>query len=271
MCFKKWFHKPDPPTPPDPLPVTNRALLFAINNYPASGNDLNGCLNDQADVANKLNAVFPTFEIKKFSDAEVTVARFKSELAYAIKAITPGTTVIILLDSCFSGTATRNVTDPALKIKSKFVQPILPIRPVVGKKLFKSADDINWIVISGCGEHQTSADAYINGRYNGAFTYYALKALKEGQTYQEWFTEITKYLPGNGFEQAPELEGLSGLLNRKVFVEPTLLIHYSGHGSYTYDANGDEEDGRDEALYLYDDMLVDDEINEILKTIPLFT
>ena len=45
------------------------------------------------------------------------------------------------------------------------------------------------------------------------------------------------------------------------------IIHYSGHGTQVIDANGDEKDGYDEALYLYDGVLIDDDINKILSQI----
>ncbi len=39
-----------------------------------------------------------------------------------------------------------------------------------------------------------------------------------------------------------------------------LLLSYSGHGGQVPDANGDEDDGKDETWVLYDRMLVDDEL-----------
>lgn len=42
-----------------------------------------------------------------------------------------------------------------------------------------------------------------------------------------------------------------------------LLITYSGHGTFVKDLNGDETDGRDEALVLYDGILLDDTIYEL--------
>ena len=47
-----------------------------------------------------------------------------------------------------------------------------------------------------------------------------------------------------------------------------LVVTYSGHGSTVIDEDGDEPDGRDETLYLYDGNLVDDEIRTILSTLP---
>jgi hypothetical protein len=45
-----------------------------------------------------------------------------------------------------------------------------------------------------------------------------------------------------------------------------LFIHYSGHGSYTYDNNGDEIDGKDEILVSSDlEYITDDELKNIFK------
>lgn len=45
-----------------------------------------------------------------------------------------------------------------------------------------------------------------------------------------------------------------------------LFIYFSGHGSYTYDLNGDEEDGNDEVIISSDlKYVVDDEIKDILN------
>lgn len=43
-----------------------------------------------------------------------------------------------------------------------------------------------------------------------------------------------------------------------------IVIHYSGHGTQLADKNSDEQDGYDEALYLYDGAFSDDEFTEIL-------
>lgn len=46
-----------------------------------------------------------------------------------------------------------------------------------------------------------------------------------------------------------------------------VVITFSGHGTNVRDVNGDEEDRRDEALCLYDRILIDDELREILTKI----
>lgn len=46
-----------------------------------------------------------------------------------------------------------------------------------------------------------------------------------------------------------------------------LFFYYSGHGSYTYDRNGEETDGKDEMLVSLDSLpILDDELKTILQT-----
>ena len=124
----------------------------------------------------------------------------------------------------------------------------------------------NWIAISGCGEHQTSADAYINGRYNGAATYAALHS-PTNCTWREWVEFSNKFLEKNGFDQRMTIEGNPELLDKLIFSHDGIFIHYSRHGTQVRDTNGDEPDKYDEALYFPDGPFVDDEINEIFSLI----
>ena len=46
-----------------------------------------------------------------------------------------------------------------------------------------------------------------------------------------------------------------------------VVLQYSGHGTEILDKNGDEADGKDECICLYNGLLIDDEINTILSKI----
>jgi len=262
MCFKKiidWF-RPEPD--PEPGLIGKRTLItFGRNKY-GGGSDLNGCVNDSNNLANKLTGLFSDFVIRKFLDYDVTAKKYLEELENAVKQLSSDATILVLADSCFSETSTRLMNSPKHPTKVRFFDPGLPPRKK-NKKMF-SKSVINHILISGCEEHATSADAYINGKYQGAFTYFAIKTLKKGITYLQWFTEIKKGLADSGFEQVPTIEGPDRLVNRIVFEDETLVIHNSSHGSYTYDKNGDEEDGQDEGYY-FDRLLIDDEVGAILS------
>lgn len=48
----------------------------------------------------------------------------------------------------------------------------------------------------------------------------------------------------------------------------SLVFTFSGHGTSVKDTNEDETDGRDEALVLYDGLIIDDTIQKIMKTLP---
>ena len=74
-------------------------------------------------------------------------------------------------------------------------------------------------LLSGCASHQLSADAYINNRFNGAFTHYLIKNLSlYGQDAS--MQDIVKYvnidLIDNDYEQNPQSEGL--LATQKFFL-----------------------------------------------------
>lgn len=281
MCIKKilaWFKpaptpvpEPEPIPEPIPTPMVKRILLsFAINDYPGTGNDLNGCVNDQENISAKLLSLWPDFDVRKFKNKEATVACYKEQVAKAIGEMRPGGTVLVLPDCCFSGTNTRFMNNPEHPTKNRFM-PVsdLPQRDHTRVRVFRSKMSMKWIVISGCGEHQTSADAFIDGKYNGAFTYFLVKALIKGMTYRQWYDALRDYLPSDHYEQAPEHDGPGEIFARMVGEGDTLIIHNSSHGTYTYDASGDESDGNDEAICFYDDILIDDEINELLQKIPV--
>ena len=75
-------------------------------------------------------------------------------------------------------------------------------------------------MLAGCkeGPNNYSYDAKIGGRYNGAFTYYALKtlkALKPDATYADWYKAILKNLPSASYPQTPQLFGAAAARSRK--------------------------------------------------------
>lgn len=69
---------------------------------------------------------------------------------------------------------------------------------------------LNGALLSGCASHQLSADAYINNRFNGAFTHYLIKNLNLYGT-STTMKDIVKYvnidLAKNSYDQNPQIEG----------------------------------------------------------------
>ncbi len=74
-----------------------------------------------------------------------------------------------------------------------------------------SAEFPNIALISGCRSDQTGADACINGRYNGAFTYYFLQSLRAPSGLQtplnDLLAEVHAALRNAGYDQIPQLSG----------------------------------------------------------------
>ena len=66
------------------------------------------------------------------------------------------------------------------------------------------------MLVTGCRDTQTSADAYIGGSYNGALTYNLVAALKEAKgqiSYRDLHARTSAKLKSGKFDQVPQLEG----------------------------------------------------------------
>ena len=70
---------------------------------------------------------------------------------------------------------------------------------------------LNGALLSGCQSHELSADAYINNRYNGAFTHYLIENLNkysDAKNMKAIIELVNKDLAKNGYDQSPQSEGL---------------------------------------------------------------
>jgi metacaspase-1 len=65
------------------------------------------------------------------------------------------------------------------------------------------------LLLAGCKDTEYSYDTRFQGRPNGAFTYYALKTLRERNpaNYDAWFNAVREYLPSNRLPQTPQILG----------------------------------------------------------------
>jgi hypothetical protein len=270
ICLKKkttpFIYKP------------HTALSFAINDYQGTQNDLNGCVNDQTDLVvlldlvKRLSQYHSDFAEKNWKDKEVTRNTFKGEVGQAIDAL-PNVPVVFISDSCFSGTNTRLLNSKPRCAYNPNISYEDYLKPVKNRFFLNENKIGNWITISGCKEDQTSSDAMFNGRFNGACSLALWATLEEALndgielTYREWVKRGNEFLKQRLFKQEMTIEGKESLIDSIVFKDPCILVHYSGHGAYTADVHGDELDGLDEALYLYDGMFLDDEMNALLSKI----
>lgn len=145
-----------------------------------------------------------------------------------------GSRIVVLSDSCFSGTMARFA--PALSpasvrvAKIRYMPPSVWLKPSDAQRVsarsiaapFKGKPRVGALTLSGCQDDEYSYDAWFGDRPNGAFTYAALKALKELTsrpgpssssssagpiTYSDWHRAIRKMLPSVDYPQTPMLTG----------------------------------------------------------------
>ena len=87
----------------------------------------------------------------------------------------------------------------------------------MGSSLAPIIAPLNGALLSACASHELSADAIINNRFNGAFTYYLIQNLKmygADKSMQEIIHYVNVDLAKNGYDQNPQTEGL---LEKKTF------------------------------------------------------
>ncbi len=153
-----------------------------------------------------------------------------------------GVNLTVIMDCCHSGTNTRAINPPdapvierylpnpwdlmaaesGRKLKGRFMGTL----SAAGRAKKRRSDivtvDIPEVLITGCRDTQTSADAYIGGSYNGALTYNLVAALKEAKgkiTFRDLHARTMAKLKSGKFDQVPQLEGSKANLSR-LFLSP---------------------------------------------------
>jgi metacaspase-1 len=146
------------------------------------------------------------------------------ELRAIITNINPQATLVVISDSCFSGTVTRIAPEAG---KPRYMPPSgVSARSVVKQRFLLPEASMPEILISGCTDSEYSYDAEFNGRPNGAMSALAIRVIKENPqvTYSEFYANLRKLLPSSTYPQSPQLEGSPANKDRLLFepfsVEP---------------------------------------------------
>lgn len=256
-----------------------RSLHIGINDYPGTGSDLSGCVNDANDWKENLEA--RGFQTIALLDGEASKSNMVEAISKIVgdtgcddiavitysghgtwvpdedddevdgrdEAFCPhdinqgqiltddelyeilskrqrGARVIVISDSCHSGTVTRagnlmpgTASDSWNFKKTRFLAPEIyikddEVRLGRARRVEKAkASGSIWaaaVLLSGCDDQEYSFDAWFKGRPNGAFTYTALQTLKRlpgTATYRDWHREIRKILPNVNYPQTPQISG----------------------------------------------------------------
>lgn len=161
-------------------------------------------------------------------------------LRSTIDRVRPGVRLTVIMDCCHSGTNTRAVAAPDAPIKPRYLpnpwdlmaaESGRPLRGRVARQLRRSspaarrrrdvvAADMPEVLITGCRDSQTSADALIDGAYAGALTHALVQALGEARgslTFREWHERASRLLKDRRFDQVPQLEGRAARFDEPVF------------------------------------------------------
>lgn len=119
----------------------------------------------------------------------------------------PKVKLTVILDCCHSGTGFDLHYN--YKIFGGGSQNVHSYKITQNKQYKKCACKI--VMFSGCKDNQTSADAYIGGKYQGAMTHAFLKVFRDFKksrrklTYKKFITAVQTYLRGARYEQIPQL------------------------------------------------------------------
>jgi hypothetical protein len=102
---------------------------------------------------------------------------------------------------------------------ARFVEPPLEIRKKVqgtrpsGMMRREITAEMNHILLAACRDDQTAADAYINGQFNGAFTFNLCNILSTPGgaelSRRDLIEKLTAALAAGHYDQVPQLEGPS--------------------------------------------------------------
>ncbi|MCS5691900.1 caspase family protein [Cyanobium sp. FGCU-6] len=153
----------------------------------------------------------------------------------------PGVRLVLISDSCHSGTLLRQPATVAadlprprfLPMGSWLPEAALPRggdqQPLASLPI--TATRSPWtgavagggdLLMAGCeeGPERFSYDGRFAGRANGAFSHYALRTLRSlpaDATYAQWYAAIRRYLPAAAYQQTPQLMG-----SQEVLASPVL-------------------------------------------------
>jgi hypothetical protein len=204
-------------------------LLFHYSGHGANVPDKDG---DEADRRDEI--LCPT-------DLDWKDPLLDDWLRKAFNKLPAGVNLTVIMDCCHSGTNTRAILPPDAPVIPRYLpnpwdlvaaESGRRLRGKVKGSLRRStparrkkdvvAVNIPEVLVTGCRDTQTSADAEIGGSFNGALTYNLVATITAARgklTYRELHAGTVKRLKRDGFSQVPQLEGRAPRFDRP-FLSP---------------------------------------------------
>lgn len=166
-------------------------------------------------------------------DAHIT----DDELRAILEGIPRGVRFTLISDSCHSGSVTRASLDEIIpgrrerfkdKRRVRFLNPALVSRTRLLPDAMRAKprgrigtqSGMRHVLVSGCRDEEYSYDARIGGKFHGAMTYHAIKAIRAARykiTPTQLTRELNRLLPAAGYEQHPQVSGQAAAKRRPIF------------------------------------------------------
>ncbi|MCT9870125.1 caspase family protein [Paenarthrobacter aurescens] len=192
-------------------------IVFTFSSHGTQVPDTSG------DESDRLDEAFACYDINDAGDAwDFSTVITDDELATLFARLPKGVLMDVVLDTCHSGTGLKSL-DLLPGRRPRFLPAPTP-RAVIANEskdtrslrdMVKTAKLSTPVLMAACRSDQTAADALIDGRYNGAFTYNFVKSLEGDNTAgrAEILKLVSKGLKTGGFDQIAQLEASTAARN----------------------------------------------------------
>jgi metacaspase-1 len=189
-------------------------LQHIVFTFSSHGTQIPDSSDDEAD---RLDEAFACYDINNTGDSWDPATVISDDELFALFARLPdGVLMDVVLDTCHSGTGLKSL-DLLPGRRPRFL-PAPTARGVADtefkdtralRDLVKAGRGVKPVLLAACRADQTAADAFLEGRYNGAFTYNFIRAVRgDGALGRaEILKLISKGLRAGGFDQVAQLEG----------------------------------------------------------------
>jgi len=199
---------------------TLSSIVFALSSHGTQMDDASGDEPDGMDEA------FVPHDIAEKNGKWDPAHIISDDELHDLFASLPATVLLeVYLDTCHSGSGLRGAEFGLHAPKPRYIAPpeheftkkktakmrgfTLKRPKAAAKPATKEVAGEHHILWTGCKANETSADAYFDGRYNGAFTYNFIKVMRDSKNKLSRKDVVAKMraLMKKEFAQNPQLEG----------------------------------------------------------------